>query len=371
MALFPRGVAPVIAVLALWTAGPVQAAPLIDSTLLKGGAVAGRLVELQVRAADREAPVTGMVVGFGGGESRYGLSNCLPPDSLGRPFGPIATPGRKVVLAAPHVYSRAGRRSLVTNVTSGGCTAQPASTAQTVRVQVVRPGEKPKPIITLPPVNLPALPVQLPTIPGLPAVPPLPALPAAKTLRKADCPGRNRRFTRTAKGEDEAKAALLCLLNAERSRRGLRPLRPNPKLERAARLHSQAMVRRRFFAHVGPGASSPAARLRPTRYLPRTGYWVIGENIGFGTGSLSRPASIHRAWMHSTPHRAAMLSRRFRRSASGSPPASRSGPGGPRSPPISAPSADPAPGWREVLAPIRCLRCTDWRVVRIDPTLGA
>ena len=39
---------------------------------------------------------------------------------------------------------------------------------------------------------------------------------------------------------------------------------------------------------------------------------MIGENIGFGTGSLSRPASIHSAWMHSTPHRAAMLSRRFR-----------------------------------------------------------
>ena len=39
---------------------------------------------------------------------------------------------------------------------------------------------------------------------------------------------------------------------------------------------------------------------------------MIGENIGFGTGSLTRPASIHRAWMHSTPHRAAMLSTRFR-----------------------------------------------------------
>ena len=39
---------------------------------------------------------------------------------------------------------------------------------------------------------------------------------------------------------------------------------------------------------------------------------MVGENIGFGTGSLTRPASIHQAWMHSTPHRAAMLSTRFR-----------------------------------------------------------
>ena len=92
-----------------WAAGRRHAAPLIDSTLLKGGAVAGRQVELQVRASDRQAPVTGMVVGFGSGESGYGLSNCLPPDYRGRSFGPVAAPGRKVTLAAPHVYPSAGQ----------------------------------------------------------------------------------------------------------------------------------------------------------------------------------------------------------------------------------------------------------------------
>ena len=72
-----------------------QAAPIIDSTLLKGSAVAGRTVELHIRASDRRAPVTGLVVGFGSGESGYGLSNCLPPDYRGRPFGPVTSAGQE------------------------------------------------------------------------------------------------------------------------------------------------------------------------------------------------------------------------------------------------------------------------------------
>ena len=89
-------------------------------------------------------------------------------------------------------------------------------------------------------------------------------------------------------------------------------MRANGRLQRAARAHSRTMVQRRFFAHVGPGTLNPAARLRSTRYLPGRGRWAIGENIGFGTGALTRPIAIHSAWMHSTPHRAAMLSPRFR-----------------------------------------------------------
>ena len=72
------------------------------------------------------------------------------------------------------------------------------------------------------------------------------------------------------------------------------------------------MVRHRFFAHIGRGRTTPAERLYRARYLPGHGRWAVGENLGFGTGALTRPAAIHSAWMHSTPHRAAMLSRRFR-----------------------------------------------------------
>ena len=131
-------------------------------------------------------------------------------------------------------------------------------------------------------------------------------------LPAAGCPNRHRWFSRTRRGEREAKAALLCLLNAERRRRGLRPLRANRKLARAARAHARDMVRYRFFAHIGRGRTTPTQRLYRARYLPGRGRWAVGENLGFGTGAMTRPAAIHSAWMHSTLHRAAMLSRRFR-----------------------------------------------------------
>ena len=340
MALLARGVALTAAVLMSCAAGTAQAAPLIDSTLLKGGAVAGRTVELQVRASDRAAPVTGLVVGFGSGESGYGLSNCLPPDYRGRSFGPVAAPGRRVTLTAPHRYTTAGRRSLVATVISGGCAPGQASTAQGIQVQVVRPGETPPPIVTTPPVvvpvgqlvpdlpglgSLPTGSVTIPSVqvPGVPATPPiqveiptLPALPKVPLLPRAGaakgCPDRHRWFSRGRAGERRTKAALLCLLNAERARRGLRPLHANARLARAARAHSRSMVRRRFFAHVGPGNTNPTRRLYAAGYLPGAGRWAVGENLGFGTGAMTRPVSIHQAWMRSTPHRAAMLSPKFR-----------------------------------------------------------
>jgi uncharacterized protein YkwD len=73
------------------------------------------------------------------------------------------------------------------------------------------------------------------------------------------------------------------------------------------------MVRLRFFAHVGPGSLSLSGRLRRARYLPaRGGRWFVGENIAFGRGRSGSPLGVHRAWMHSTPHRFDMLHPRFR-----------------------------------------------------------
>ena len=49
--------------------------------------------------------------------------------------------------------------------------------------------------------------------------------------------------------------ATLCVLNAERARHDLRPLRLNRRLSRAARRHSRAMARRRFFSPTSPGGA--------------------------------------------------------------------------------------------------------------------
>jgi uncharacterized protein YkwD len=106
--------------------------------------------------------------------------------------------------------------------------------------------------------------------------------------------------------------ATLCVLNAQRTRHNLRPLRLNRRLSTAARRHSRAMARRRFFSHTSPSGASFVDRIRRAGYLRRARSWSVGENIAYGTGRRSSPLAIGRAWMNSPGHRANILSRSFR-----------------------------------------------------------
>jgi uncharacterized protein YkwD len=105
--------------------------------------------------------------------------------------------------------------------------------------------------------------------------------------------------------------ATLCVLNAERARHRLRPLRLNHKLSRAAQRHSRAMARKRFFSHSSLGGASFVDRIRRTGYLSGARSWTVGENIAYGSGRRSTPRSIGSAWMNSPPHRANILSGSF------------------------------------------------------------
>lgn len=106
--------------------------------------------------------------------------------------------------------------------------------------------------------------------------------------------------------------ATLCVLNVERKKRGLRPLRLNRKLSAAARGHSGAMAAKRFFSHNSLSGASFVARIRRTGYLRGVRSWNVGENIAWGSRSLGTPRAIGRAWMNSPGHRANILSRSFR-----------------------------------------------------------
>ncbi len=105
--------------------------------------------------------------------------------------------------------------------------------------------------------------------------------------------------------------ATLCVLNAERVRHKLRPLRLNRKLGAAARRHSRAMARKRFFSHTSPNGATFIDRIRRTGYLSGARRWHIGENIAYGSGGQSTPRAIGTAWMNSPPHRANILSSSF------------------------------------------------------------
>jgi uncharacterized protein YkwD len=117
----------------------------------------------------------------------------------------------------------------------------------------------------------------------------------------AACPGQD-----VAPGDPAAATATLCLLNQERTARGLDPLAPSATLDRAAVAYARDMVARRFFDHVSPGGGTMLDRIKAAGWVP-AGSWTAGENIAWGTGALATPAAIVDGWMHSPGHRANIL----------------------------------------------------------------
>jgi uncharacterized protein YkwD len=113
------------------------------------------------------------------------------------------------------------------------------------------------------------------------------------------------------------EVATLCLVNVQRARRGRRALRTNGDLARSAVEHSQDMVAKDYFDHVSPAGETPLDRVAAGGYLPRSGTYVVGENIAVGTVQLATPAAIVSSWMASRDHRANILNRDFRDSGLG------------------------------------------------------
>lgn len=104
--------------------------------------------------------------------------------------------------------------------------------------------------------------------------------------------------------------ATVCLVNRERSLRGLPRLRIERRLSRAAGAHGRDMVRRRYFAHHSLSGAPFTARLRRAGYL--RGRWRAGENLAWGSKGRSTPRAIVRAWMDSPGHRRNILNGVFR-----------------------------------------------------------
>jgi uncharacterized protein YkwD len=123
----------------------------------------------------------------------------------------------------------------------------------------------------------------------------------AGAANASSCPGASGRPASAS--IQVATQATLCLLNVERAKRRLRPLRENSKLDRAARGHSHAMVNRHYFAH-----GDFAGRIHRAGYQGAT----LGENIAWGSLQYSTPRSIVDLWMHSPGHRANILRAQFR-----------------------------------------------------------
>lgn len=88
--------------------------------------------------------------------------------------------------------------------------------------------------------------------------------------------------------------------NRIRAEHDLPPLKPNPALGAAARVHAIDMAANDFMAHEGSDGSSPADRLARQDYP----YQKVGENVAEGQRTVD---SVMKDWMNSPHHRENIL----------------------------------------------------------------
>jgi uncharacterized protein YkwD len=140
------------------------------------------------------------------------------------------------------------------------------------------------------------------------------AVPAT-ALSPSTCEGAGAQATHSSPAA--MARASLCLVNRERRKRGLRPLRSNRRLALAARRHAADMLRHGYFSHNSRSGASFVSRIKKTGYLRRARLWLVAENIAYGSGGGASPRAIVRAWMHSPPHRHSILDASFKELGSG------------------------------------------------------
>jgi uncharacterized protein YkwD len=146
------------------------------------------------------------------------------------------------------------------------------------------------------------------------ALPALAATPAE--ARGPVCPGAG--DVPTAATLERARTATVCLVNLERTHRGLRRLRASAALRRSAQAYAADMAGRDFFAHTSPAGAGLLERVRGRgRYLDGARSFRIGENLAWGAEARATPRSIVAAWMASPGHRANVLNPAFRESGLG------------------------------------------------------
>jgi uncharacterized protein YkwD len=101
-----------------------------------------------------------------------------------------------------------------------------------------------------------------------------------------------------------AEASLLVKMNQVRVQHGVRPLRIDLRLERAARAKSRSMLRTGTFAHGD-------FQRRLSSYRVRGPYY--GENLAWGVGANATASGIVQMWLASPSHRANLLRPSFQR----------------------------------------------------------
>ncbi|MDF2545197.1 MAG: safA [Anaerosolibacter sp.] len=101
--------------------------------------------------------------------------------------------------------------------------------------------------------------------------------------------------------EEAFEKEVVRLVNVERAKNGLQPLKENWELSRVARYKSMDMRDKGYFSHTSPTYGSPFDMMKSFGIA----YSTAGENIAMGQKT---PADVMKGWMNSEGHRKNILS---------------------------------------------------------------
>ena len=110
-------------------------------------------------------------------------------------------------------------------------------------------------------------------------------------------------------GLSDQETEILGLVNQQRVRGGLRPLKFSARLAVIARGHSYDMAMRHYLAHNSPDGVAPADRISGVGI----GYRAVGENIFMDdlADSANVPLRAMKGWLKSPEHLANIVSGKF------------------------------------------------------------
>jgi uncharacterized protein YkwD len=135
--------------------------------------------------------------------------------------------------------------------------------------------------------------------------------PAAIAAGPAGCAGATAIPTNPTMRQPAADA-VLCLVNLERTQRGLAPVLTSSLLGKAANFHANDMVRRKYFSHVTPNGEDLRNRVARTGYLRGARRPALGETLAWGSDYYASPSELVKDLMQSPEHKAIVVDRRFR-----------------------------------------------------------
>jgi uncharacterized YkwD family protein len=138
--------------------------------------------------------------------------------------------------------------------------------------------------------------------PKTPEVPETPVEEPTKPVEEPKNPPVEEEQNYSGLSADESE--VVRLVNIEREKAGLKPLKASSQLSKVARMKSKDMAENNYFSHTSPTYGSPFDMMRQFGINYRT----AGENIAKGYLS---PASVMNGWMNSSGHRANILNPNF------------------------------------------------------------